>query len=124
MHFGVLGSIDLLNQLSLNERLDGAIQGSRTETKTPPGLSLNLPHDCIPVKVALGQSKHDLERGGGQRIKSSLWHRSSMIDISMNDCTAEFSGLSTDFASLLTGYWRDGLEVDVVWRKAAPEGAD
>jgi hypothetical protein len=93
-YFGVLPPINLLDQLSLKERLDGTIQGSGPKAKTSASLLLNLAHDCVSVQVAIGEGKHNLERGGGQRIKFSFWHGYSMIDISMNDCTVARSYLS------------------------------
>src|SRR5580692_8379725 len=94
--FGFRGPIDLLDQLSLEERLDGAIQGSRPKAKTSASLLLDLPHDCISVQFAGGQGKHYLERNGRQRIKFSFRHSPSMIDISMNDCKPDPLDMSTD----------------------------
>ena len=38
---------------------------SRPKAKTSASLLLNLPHDCVSVQVAIGEGKHNLERGGG-----------------------------------------------------------
>jgi hypothetical protein len=65
MYFDVLGPINLLDQLSLKERLDGTIQRSWSKTKASASLLLNLPHDCISVQIAIGEGKHNLKRSGG-----------------------------------------------------------
>jgi hypothetical protein len=61
---GVPGPLDLLDQLSLKQSLDGTIQSSRPQAQTSAGLLLNLPHDCVSVQVAIGECEHNLERSG------------------------------------------------------------
>jgi hypothetical protein len=63
--FEVFASINLLDQLSLKDRLDGTIKRSWSKPKASAGLLLNLPHDCVSVQVATGEGKHNLEGSGG-----------------------------------------------------------
>src|SRR5271156_116335 len=61
--FGFLRPVNLLDQLSLKERLDRRVQSSRPKPQASTGLLFNLPHDGVAVKVATGERKQDLERG-------------------------------------------------------------
>src|SRR6202034_3218728 len=97
----VPGWVDLLDQLSLKECLDGTIQGSRSNAQPSASLLFNRAHNCIPVQIAGGQGKHNLECNGGERIKFSFWHSHSMIDVSMSDCKSDPSRVSTGLESRL-----------------------
>jgi hypothetical protein len=49
MYFDVLGPLDLLDQLSLKERLDRAVQRSRAKAQASAGLLFNLAHYGVSV---------------------------------------------------------------------------